>query len=344
MRETSLDRISSFTVGYPGVTSQAEMVQASRVAELLNLDHHELQLIAPTSLDLIELTWFLDFPVFSPSALASSLVSGLAREHVATMFCCQGAHRLFADPIASLDDGSRSLFGLLRETGLAALHAVGLSRGSNASWAGCQAGAGLPDRRSRWKLYSEAFRQELQRGKSGRASNGLQDEWATRMDRVASAHGMRLCSPYQDPALVHWSQSLVARGLTPKGGQDLLREAASGLLPAWALEGVGSGFYLPIREWLVGPLASFTEALLSPTYLAHQGLFCPTTVGKLLADHESLAVDRSRELWSLLTFQLWYLTFIEDEELATNEIGRAREKDRLPMRPPVRVAPLPGYV
>ena len=44
-----------------------------------------------------------------------------------------------------------------------------------------------------------------------------------------------------------------------------------------------------------------------------QGFFEPATVTRLLDEHVAGAHDRSRQLWGLLAFTLWYERHVEQE-------------------------------
>ena len=90
------------------------------------------------------------------------------------------------------------------------------------------------------------------------------------------------------------------------------------------------GFTVPLAPWFRGPLRELlTDTLLSPTALA-RGYYDEGTLRRYVADHLEGRRDRSRELWTLLTLELWHRAFI----------------DRVPSRavpyvPPARASALP---
>jgi asparagine synthase (glutamine-hydrolysing) len=87
------------------------------------------------------------------------------------------------------------------------------------------------------------------------------------------------------------------------------------------------GFTVPLSPWFRGALRELlTDTLLSPVALG-RGLLEPGTVRGLVEDHLQGRRDRGRELWTLLTLELWHQQWI----------------DRVPERsaawqPPARVA------
>jgi hypothetical protein len=46
--------------------------------------------------------------------------------------------------------------------------------------------------------------------------------------------------------------------------------------------------------------------VLSPAALRRVGLFDPTSVQRLIGEHDSMRADHSRPLWTLLVFMNWY--------------------------------------
>jgi asparagine synthase (glutamine-hydrolysing) len=100
------------------------------------------------------------------------------------------------------------------------------------------------------------------------------------------------------------------RGLSKK---VLLRKAAEPLLPREVVHGRKRGFSIPAAAWLRGELEPFARATLSPETLDSQGFFDAAVVTRLLDEHVAGAEDRSRQLWGLLAFTLWYERHVEQE-------------------------------
>jgi asparagine synthase (glutamine-hydrolysing) len=93
----------------------------------------------------------------------------------------------------------------------------------------------------------------------------------------------------------------------------LLRKAAEPLLPREVVHGRKRGFSIPAAAWLRGELVPFARESLSPAHVRAQGFFEPATVTRLLDEHVAGAHDRSRQLWGLLAFTLWYERHVEQE-------------------------------
>jgi asparagine synthase (glutamine-hydrolysing) len=71
------------------------------------------------------------------------------------------------------------------------------------------------------------------------------------------------------------------------------------------------GFSIPAAAWLRGELEPFARETLSPATLSRQGILDPAAVTRVLDDHASGRADRSRQLWGLLSFTLWYERHVE---------------------------------
>ena len=126
------------------------------------------------------------------------------------------------------------------------------------------------------------------------------------------AHSLEARVPYLDPLVAGFALSLPAgskgRGLRKK---LLLRRAAAPLLPRRIVHGRKRGFSIPAAAWLRGNLEPFARETLSASVLRRQGLFRPETVARLIDEHVERREDRSRQLWGLLAFTLWYERHVE---------------------------------
>ena len=72
---------------------------------------------------------------------------------------------------------------------------------------------------------------------------------------------------------------------------------------------------IEVTESRVVPAADIDQRFARGTLAAvgRQGFFEPQVVERLLADHVAGREDRSRQLWGLLAFTLWYERHVEQE-------------------------------
>jgi asparagine synthase (glutamine-hydrolysing) len=133
-------------------------------------------------------------------------------------------------------------------------------------------------------------------------------------DRASMAHSLEVRVPFLDPAVTNLALALPTkhkvRGLSKK---VLLRKAVAPLLPHGVVHGRKRGFSIPAAAWLRGDLAPFARTTLSAETIRRQGFFRPETVSRLIDDHVAGREDRSRQLWGLLAFTLWYERHVEQE-------------------------------
>jgi asparagine synthetase B (glutamine-hydrolysing) len=82
-------------------------------------------------------------------------------------------------------------------------------------------------------------------------------------------------------------------------------------VPARILDRRKKGFEAPIAEWLRGPLAPMSEALLFDGRLRQRGLFKDREVSRLWDEHRTRRVDHRHRLWQLLMLELWFREFVD---------------------------------
>jgi asparagine synthase (glutamine-hydrolysing) len=147
----------------------------------------------------------------------------------------------------------------------------------------------------------------------------LVDDLLVKTDRASMAHSLEARVPYLDTVVTNLALALPTRhkvrGLSKK---VLLRKAAAPLLPREVVHGRKRGFSIPAAAWLRGELEPFARETLSEDVLRRQGFFQPKVVASLVDDHVACREDRSRQLWGLLAFTLWYERHVEREPVAAS--------------------------
>jgi asparagine synthase (glutamine-hydrolysing) len=339
------EAVHTFTIGF-AERSFDERADARRVAERYSTDHQEL-LVRPDPVVLLPaLAEAFDEPFADSSALPTYLVSQLAAEHVKVALSGEGGDELFggyytyaadllADRVAPLARVVRPLVERLPTSSSKASFDYKAKRFVRA--------AHLPplERHHSWKeIFSPELRAELRESRSlfdpvdvyraryaetARADDlarlqdvdfgiYLVDDLLVKTDRASMAHSLEARVPFLDTVVTNFAFALPTkhkvRGLSKK---VLLRKAAEPLLPREVVHGRKRGFSIPAAAWLRGELAPFAREILSPAHVRAQGFFEPATVTRLLDEHVAGAHDRSRQLWGLLAFTLWYERHVEQE-------------------------------
>jgi asparagine synthase (glutamine-hydrolysing) len=343
--QETAEPVHTFTIGF-AERSFDERADARRVAERYATHHHELLVRPEPELLLRALAEAFDEPFADSSALPTYLVSQLAAEHVKVALSGEGGDELFggyytyaadllADRLAPLAGVARPLIEHLpastRKASLdykakrfvRAAHLPPLER--HHGWKeifSADARAELTGRRSAFDpvdLYRDRYREtaaapELARLQDVDFGVYLVDDLLVKTDRASMAHSLEARVPFLDPAVTNLAFALPTRhkvrGLAKK---VLLRRALEPLLPGAIVHGRKRGFSIPAAAWLRGELEPFARRTLSVATLRRQGFFRPDAVARVLDDHVAGREDRSRQLWGLLAFTLWYERHVEQE-------------------------------
>ncbi|MBI5348749.1 MAG: hypothetical protein HZB77_05445, partial [Chloroflexi bacterium] len=68
-------------------------------------------------------------------------------------------------------------------------------------------------------------------------------------------------------------------------------------------------------RWLRGELRPLVTHALSPQALSTSGYFDPNYVAEMLDSHLNKKGYHLNQLWSLLTFQIWFFKYIAPKDL-----------------------------
>jgi asparagine synthase (glutamine-hydrolysing) len=340
--------VQTFSVGFDAPGPYSELPFARRVAEHLGTQHREIVVGAPDLLrELPDLVWHQDEPVSEPAAIPTYLVSQLARDTVTVVLTGEGGDELFAGyPKYAADGLARALArlpGPVRDLlldhgvdrlpfGFRRLQVVARSARFReepdrlAAWFAGFAGAERswllsPALRAHDHAAAAAFgaalaasaaRRPLDRMLDADLRLWLPDDLLMKMDKMSMAASIEARVPLLDHPLIEWAARLPA-SLKVRGfeGKVLLKRLARRLLPREVVDRPKVGFTVPLAPWFRGPLRSLlADTLLSRTSLG-RGYFDEATLRGYVQDHLAGRRDRSRELWTLLTLELWHRAYID---------------------------------
>jgi asparagine synthase (glutamine-hydrolysing) len=132
-------------------------------------------------------------------------------------------------------------------------------------------------------------------------------------DRMSMASGVEVRVPFLDWELADWLASEVPPGLKIHGRvtKYLLREAYRDTLPAGVLSARKAGFGAPIGYWLLNDLREMVDDLLHTDRVRRRGLFRPEVVESWVREQRQGSVERSWNVWQLLTFELWMQAYFD---------------------------------
>ena len=134
----------------------------------------------------------------------------------------------------------------------------------------------------------------------------LPDDILCKLDRTAMSVSLETRAPLLDPDVVALAARLPASMKIRSGqGKWALRQILYKYVPRDIIERPKLGFFLPIGQWLRGPLRDWAEALLDPVRLREQGMLAPQPITKMWAEHVSGRRDWTLQVWTILMFQAW---------------------------------------
>jgi len=134
----------------------------------------------------------------------------------------------------------------------------------------------------------------------------LMDGVLVKTDRATMACSLEGRVPLLDYRIAEFSAKLpIDIKLKDGKGKWLLRKVLYRYVPKELIERPKKGFSLPIADWLRGPLKEWAEKLLNSEKLEKDGFLSESLVHQKWNEHSSGKRDWSKQLWSVLMFQLW---------------------------------------
>lgn len=139
----------------------------------------------------------------------------------------------------------------------------------------------------------------------------LPSDLLMKADKITMANSLELRVPLLDHKVLEFAAALPSnfkvRGFTTK---YIMKKALGGLVPKEILNRKKTGFPVPYEYWLRNDLKDFVHDVLFDQRTIERGYFNKTRIAALIAkDQQSGGL--SREIFSLVTLELWHRTFID---------------------------------
>jgi asparagine synthase (glutamine-hydrolysing) len=136
----------------------------------------------------------------------------------------------------------------------------------------------------------------------------------TYTDKMSMAASTEVRVPLLDDRVVELAARLPASlKLNGREQKYVFKKAMEGVLPDSVIRRPKAGFTAPARAWLMGPLRSLVDELLSPQAVRRRGLFEAAEVRRLIDANSRGEADNALRIWTLLTLELWQRTFIDGD-------------------------------
>lgn len=325
-----------------------DLPYAQKVADHLDVDLHVVHVGAEMADELERMVWHLDEPQADFAALNVLFISRLARQHgIKVLLSGAGGDDLFTgyrrhralqadalwDRMPSILRRGIGAFGsqfpsrppLLRRAGklLSAAALDGDERlAAYFDWASPSAvhalfrpeiAAGLHETPLRDALAAiPTSATALQRMLLLEQRYFLADHNLNYTDKMSMAAGVETRVPFLDPDLVDLAARIPDRYRQHGAeGKWILKRAMQGILPHDVIYRPKTGFGVPLRAWLRGPLRTMLHDLLSPASLARRKLFDTDAVARMMADNDAGRADHAYTLLALMCVELWLRQFVD---------------------------------
>ena len=129
----------------------------------------------------------------------------------------------------------------------------------------------------------------------------------TYTDRASMAASTEVRVPFVDPVVMSAAFSLPGsakiRGRQQKAA---LKDAARAWLPDEVIDRPKASFGAPLRAWVTNDLRELVDDVLLRGELVETGFLQAAPLERLVADQRSGRRDRSKQVWQLLSLELWY--------------------------------------
>jgi asparagine synthase (glutamine-hydrolysing) len=126
-------------------------------------------------------------------------------------------------------------------------------------------------------------------------------------DRASMAASVEVRVPFVDPIVAEAAFSIPGSAKIHQGQSKVaLKRAATDWLPQEIVHRPKASFSAPLRAWVRGDLREVINDVLVGGELVASGMIRRDPLVRLIADDRAGREDRSKQIWQLLTLELWY--------------------------------------
>jgi asparagine synthase (glutamine-hydrolysing) len=126
-------------------------------------------------------------------------------------------------------------------------------------------------------------------------------------DRASMAASTEVRVPFVDPMVFRAAFSVAGKDkVSGKSGKVALKRAAEAWLPHEIVHRPKASFSAPLRAWVSNDLRKVIDDTLLEGDLVDTGFLDRSAVRGLVEEHRSGRQDRSKQIWQLLTLELWH--------------------------------------
>jgi len=342
MQRLSSTPVSTFSIGFHE-KSHDEAAHARAVASWLGTKHTELYVKPEQAMGVIpRLPAMFDEPFADSSQIPTFLVAELARRSVTVALSGDGGDELFSgystyDHCSRYFERNRAWPSSLRQavsgavssvpgSVIRALPSLGPRIQRSAAILGQEdIGSAYLAMVSRWDFPEDVVKRGIEPatpfsdGRYARVAGDeiqtmmlldtavyLPDDILVKVDRTSMAVSLEARCPLLDYRLFELAWRMPLSLKRREGtGKWILKQLAYKLVSRDLLERPKSGFSIPLRDWLRGPLREWSGDLLNQDALRREGWLHPEPIQSAWQAHQSGDADNNERLWTVLMFQGW---------------------------------------
>ncbi len=126
-------------------------------------------------------------------------------------------------------------------------------------------------------------------------------------DRASMAASVEVRVPFVDPLVARAAFALPGSAkIHGRQAKVALKQAASQWLPAEIVHRPKASFSAPLRSWVSGDLRELIADVLAGGELVTSGMVRSDALAELIDADQAGREDRSKQIWQLLTLELWF--------------------------------------
>ena len=126
-------------------------------------------------------------------------------------------------------------------------------------------------------------------------------------DRASMAASVEVRVPFVDPLVARAAFSISGRDkIRGRQGKVALKRAAESWLPREIVYRPKASFSVPLRAWVRNDLEEVINDVLVRGELVSSGIIQDRALRRLIQDERAGRQDHAKQIWQLLTLELWY--------------------------------------
>lgn len=134
----------------------------------------------------------------------------------------------------------------------------------------------------------------------------LQNDILAKVDKASMMNSLEVRAPFLDVNFAEYINSLHDKYKIRYGIRKyILKKIMKKKLPVEIIKRQKKGFGVPVNKWLKTDLKDLLVSTLNKNDIKSENIFNYNYIEKLISDHLNNHRNNSKELWSLLIFQLW---------------------------------------